>query len=121
MPSRFSHVQLFVTPWTIAVSSIHGILQERILEWVAIRSPGVLPGPGIKPTSLTSSALTGGVFTTSATWEALYTYLHTYFYFFILAANDNLIKDSGNMGSGLSELLPLAFSVSIAFLSFCTI
>ena len=28
------HVWLFVTPWT--VSSIHGIFQARVLEWVAI-------------------------------------------------------------------------------------
>ena len=31
-------------------SSIHGIFQARILEWIAI-SPGDLPGPGIKPRS----------------------------------------------------------------------
>ena len=30
-------------------SSVHGILQARILEWVAIPSPGDLPDPGIKP------------------------------------------------------------------------
>ena len=28
-------------------SSVHGILQLRILEWVAISSPGDLPDPGI--------------------------------------------------------------------------
>ena len=33
-------------------------------------SPGDLPDPGIKPTSLTSPALAGGFFTTSAIWEA---------------------------------------------------
>ena len=27
-----SHVQLFVTPWTVA----HGIFQARVLEWVVI-------------------------------------------------------------------------------------
>ena len=32
--SHFSHVQLFETPWT-AGSSVHEILQVRILEWVA--------------------------------------------------------------------------------------
>ena len=52
-------------------SSIHGILQARILEWVAVPSPGDLPNPGIEPTSLTPSALAGRFFTTSATWEAL--------------------------------------------------
>ena len=33
-------------------SSVHGILQARILEWVAIQpfpSPGDLPNPGIEP------------------------------------------------------------------------
>ena len=29
-------------------SSVHGIFQARILEWVAIPSPGDLPYPGIK-------------------------------------------------------------------------
>ena len=33
--------------------------------------PGDLPDTGIKPASLTSPALAGGFFTTSATWEAL--------------------------------------------------
>ena len=32
-------------------------------------SPVNLPNPGIKPMSLTSPALAGGFFTTSATWE----------------------------------------------------
>ena len=30
-------------------SSVHGILQARILEWVAFPSPGDLPNPGIEP------------------------------------------------------------------------
>ena len=42
-------------------SSVHGILQARILEWVA--TPGDLPDPGIKPVSLMSSALADGFFT----------------------------------------------------------
>ena len=33
-------------------------------------SPGDLPHPGIKPTSLMSSALAGKFFTTRDTWEA---------------------------------------------------
>ena len=32
-------------------SSIHGIFQARILEWVAMPSPGGLPDPGIEPRS----------------------------------------------------------------------
>ena len=31
--------------------TVHGILQVRILEWVAFPSPGDLPNPGIKPRS----------------------------------------------------------------------
>ena len=30
-------------------SSVHGILQARIFEWVAISPPGDLPNPKIKP------------------------------------------------------------------------
>ena len=32
-------------------SSVHGIFQAKMLEWVAILSPGDLPNPGIKPMS----------------------------------------------------------------------
>ena len=31
--------------------TVHGILQARILEWVAFPSPGDLPNPGIKARS----------------------------------------------------------------------
>ena len=51
-------------------SSVHGILQARILEWVAIPSSGGSSNPGVEPMSLTSPALAGGFFTTSTTWEA---------------------------------------------------
>ena len=34
--NTLSHVQLFVTPWTVVCKAVHGILQARILEWVAI-------------------------------------------------------------------------------------
>ena len=42
------------------VSSVHGIFQARILEWVAFPTQGGLPNPGIEPTSLASPALLGG-------------------------------------------------------------
>ena len=32
-------------------SSIHGIFQARVLQWVAFSSPGDLPDPGIEPRS----------------------------------------------------------------------
>ena len=75
MLSHFSRVRLFATLWTVARRAplSMGILQARILEWVALLSPGDLPNPGIEPASLMSSALAGRFFTTSATWEALCT------------------------------------------------
>ena len=45
-------------------SSVHGILQATILEWVVMPLPGDLPDPGIKPASLISPALAGVFFTT---------------------------------------------------------
>ena len=50
-------VRLFATPWTVArqASCVHGILQARILEQVAVgcHAPlqGIFPTPGIEPGS----------------------------------------------------------------------
>ena len=40
--------------------TVHGILQARILEWVAVSSPGGLSSPGIESRSPTFA---GGFFT----------------------------------------------------------
>jgi len=37
-------------------STVHEIFQARILEWVAIPSPGELPDPGTEPRSPTLQA-----------------------------------------------------------------
>jgi len=50
-------------------SAVHGILQARILEWVAMQSSRDIPDPGIKPEPLMSPALACRFFTTSAMWE----------------------------------------------------
>ena len=42
------------SPWTVA--SVHGILQARILEWVAIPFSRDPPDPGIEPRSPTLQA-----------------------------------------------------------------
>ena len=55
-------------------SSLHGVLQARILEWVAISSPGDLPDPGIKPTSPVTPALANGFFTTELPGKPLVTF-----------------------------------------------
>ena len=52
-------------------STVHGILQARILEWVARPSCRGSSISEIKPASPISPALAGRFFTTSATWEAL--------------------------------------------------
>ena len=53
-----SRAKLFVTPWTVTLqgSPVHGILQARILVWVAFSSPGDLTDLGIKPGSCTLQA-----------------------------------------------------------------
>ena len=47
-------------------SSVHGILQARILEWVAMPSSGYRPDPGMEPMFFASPRF----FATSTTWEA---------------------------------------------------
>ena len=42
--------------YTLSGSSVRGILQARILEWVAIPSPGHLPNPGVRSISLALQA-----------------------------------------------------------------
>ena len=42
-----SRVRLFATPWTdLPGSSVHGILQARLPEWLPFPSPGVFPTQG---------------------------------------------------------------------------
>ena len=52
-------------------SSVHGILQARILEWVAISSSRGSSGPRDEAHISVSPALAGRFFITSTTWEAL--------------------------------------------------
>ena len=71
--SRFSHVRLFVTLWTVAhqASLSMGFSRQAYWSGLPYPPPGDLPHPGIEPESLMSSALADGFFTTSAIWEAL--------------------------------------------------
>ena len=66
-----SHVQLFATPWTVCSqpgSSVHGILQTRIMERVAISFPR---GSSWPRDWIWVSLITGKFFTVGATREAL--------------------------------------------------
>ena len=71
--SHYSHVQLFVTPWTVAHQAplTMGFSRQEYWNGLPCPLPGHLPDPGIEPTSLTSSALAGTFFffTTRATWK----------------------------------------------------
>ena len=68
MLSCFSRVQLCESmDYSLPGFSVHRIFQARMLEWIAMHSPGDLPDPGIKPMSLKSPSLVGGFFTTSTT------------------------------------------------------
>ena len=72
MPSGSSRNRLFATPMDCSPpgSSLHGILQARILEWWPVPLEGDPPNPGIELASLMSPALAGEFFTTSTAWEA---------------------------------------------------
>ena len=67
--SRFSHVRLFETIWTVACQAPLSTWLSWQEYWrgLPFRSPGDLPNSGIKPTSLISLALAGRFFTTSTT------------------------------------------------------
>ena len=67
-----SHVQyLWAMDCSPQGSSVHGILQARILEWVAISYSRDLPNTGIKPTSPECSALSRRFFTTEPSGKPL--------------------------------------------------
>ena len=48
-----------------------GFFRQEYWSGLPFPIPGDLPDPGTEPTSLTSPALAGGIFTTSATWWGL--------------------------------------------------
>ena len=86
MISRFSHVQLFATPWTQPTRLLYPWGFSRQEYWSGLpcppgkeawerhgrimEDPRDLPDTGIEISSLTSPALAGWLLTTSATWKA---------------------------------------------------
>ena len=61
-----SHVQLFATPWTVALQTPLPMEFSRQEYWSGLPfpPPGHLPNSGIEAVSLASLALAGGFFTT---------------------------------------------------------
>ena len=72
MLSHFSHAQLLATPWTSGYQAplSMGFPSQEYWSGLPFRPPGDLPNPGIKPACLTSLALAGSFFTSTATWKA---------------------------------------------------
>ena len=70
--SCFSCVQLSATLWTVVRQALLSMGFSRQEYWsrMPCPPPGDLPDPGIKPASLMSPTLAGGLFTTSATCES---------------------------------------------------
>ena len=63
MLSHFSHVQLGATPWTIAHQAplSMGFSKQEYWSGFPCLPPRDLPDPGIKPESLMSPGLEGGL------------------------------------------------------------
>ena len=57
-----SCVQLLVTPWTVTCQAplATEFPRQEYWSWLPFPTPGDIPDPGIKPTSLESPALAGG-------------------------------------------------------------
>ena len=70
--SRFSSVQLFVTPWTVPHQPplSTGFFWQEYWSGLPCPPPGDLPNLGTEPLCLRSPALAAGFFTASATWKA---------------------------------------------------
>ena len=70
----FSHVQFFVTIWTITLQTLlsRGFFRQEYWSGLPFPTPGGLPDPGIEPTSLVSPALADGFFTTESKVFPLY-------------------------------------------------
>ena len=65
-----SYVGLFATLWTVT-HQVHGILQARTLEQVAMSSSRGFSQPRIEPTSLISPASADGFFITNTICNTL--------------------------------------------------
>ena len=92
MPSCFSCVQLFATPWTVPLQAPLSmrILQARILKWIAMPSSRV----SSQPEDWTQvSCIAGRFFTIWATREALHIHNHPYVYLDLVLVWSKVLKD----------------------------
>ena len=78
MLSLFSHVRLFVTPWTLILCPQDSPGRNTGVGYHALLQ-GIFPAQGSSP-GLVSAALASRFFTTSAAWEALWLLRKKYVY-----------------------------------------
>ena len=73
MLSCFSHVQLFVTPWTVALenSPSMGFSRQEYWSGLSFPFPENFPDPGIEPALLMTPVLAVRFFTNRATQKVL--------------------------------------------------
>ena len=87
MLSCFSLVWLFATPWTVACQAPLSMESSRQEYWSGLPCPlpEDLPSPRIKTAPLMSPVLGGGLFTTSATWDAFAFFFSPCLFFFLFS------------------------------------
>ena len=87
--SRFGRVQRFVTPWAAAHQAplSMGFPRQEYWSGVPLPSPGDVPDPAIKHSSLTYRTLAGGLLVHNFVYDILYnliTYtINTYSYWYL--------------------------------------
>ena len=77
MLSCFSNIWLSATPWTVAHQDplSMGFSRQAYCSALPFPTPGHLPNPEIRPTSLASPALAGGFFTTKHQGSPFHSFL----------------------------------------------
>ena len=113
MLSVFSGVWFFLTPQIVALQPPLSLGFPRQEYWSGLPfpPPGDLPDPGIKLTSLASTALAGGFFTTIATCEAhayACIYINSQYHawgVFIIQSNPTLLHFTKGFAKGFLEVL----------------
>ena len=95
-------------------SSVHGIFQARILEWVAISLSRGLPDPGIHATSRAAPALAGRFFTTGPPGRLLMVYTCTRMWAYAACIRDIYLNQWSFSPQSLASFWILPWSAAAA-------
>ena len=122
MLSCFSHVQLFVTLWTVALEAplSTGFSRQKFWSGLLCLSPEDLPNPGIKPASPASPALQADSLPAEPPGNPP-TLIHIYFFkIFSNMENLHIIKQSSLCCTVGPCWLSIFFLLSIFNIAVCT-